>query len=622
MGAQQFTMARRGADMMRLSTLMTVTLLMAFAVCAHAMPEVPPVDLAQFSPDDFADDELDLPYYLHHFHTLANSIVEEGEDRGFITISVWRRERDNEPYNARVMENHLSFAYFYCTDRPWNVYHGHPAVRARLEAVLDFWVRMQHEDGRFSEYGVERWNLPATAFATKFMGRTLELLRDGPPIDEELHQRVIDANRRAIMVTLTDEDLHRHGTNFANQFSNVWAGAFAYLSLFEDEEVAAALDARLATAKEDFVSPAGYFYEARGPDWSYNMGTEQSNVRMAYHYSHGTPRAEVFVDKMDLWLDWVAYNSVPEPGSNRWVLNRAIETRTSRHSFFTIGNLAVADRLPLARIWLPTQEGEARNIAERRETLAEGWPEVRELRLGDFSAFGPYAFLHREHIRSLPTEAEREEALALVPHVARDRFIHQRVDSRFPVQYTFVRRPGYYVALNTGERLRPQQRYGIGLIWTPELGAVLQSQSDADATAWGTVHRDRELPHEAGSVEAEFTIDGAEIQPEVGVRDLPDGVLQVRWDLGDDGHKTVTFADDAIEVYVFYDGAFTEQLPLLLEEEPVIEDGNVIVGGRVLVEVEQESTEAAATNLRIGDKRLWAVSIDAINEMSYRIIGD
>jgi len=79
------------------------------AICAaQPWPPVPPVDLAALSPADFADDELDIPYYLHHFHTIANAIVEHGENRGFIAISVWRSEKDNKPYNARVMESHLS----------------------------------------------------------------------------------------------------------------------------------------------------------------------------------------------------------------------------------------------------------------------------------------------------------------------------------------------------------------------------------------------------------------------------------------------------------------------------------------------------------------------------------
>src|SRR5688572_6887786 len=82
-------------------------------------PKVPPADFSKLKPSDFRDDELDLPYYLAHFHRLANSVVEEGDNRGFINISVWRSPQDNKPYNARVMENILSLAFFYSTKRPW-----------------------------------------------------------------------------------------------------------------------------------------------------------------------------------------------------------------------------------------------------------------------------------------------------------------------------------------------------------------------------------------------------------------------------------------------------------------------------------------------------------------------
>src|SRR5512133_254052 len=77
------------------------------------LEEVPPADLARLKPSDFTDDEVDLPYYLAHFHRLANSMVTEGENRGFLRLPVWRG--DVEPFNARVMENHLALAFFYAT---------------------------------------------------------------------------------------------------------------------------------------------------------------------------------------------------------------------------------------------------------------------------------------------------------------------------------------------------------------------------------------------------------------------------------------------------------------------------------------------------------------------------
>ena len=38
------------------------------------LPEVPPADLARLTPQDFSDEDLDLPYYLEHLHTIANAV--------------------------------------------------------------------------------------------------------------------------------------------------------------------------------------------------------------------------------------------------------------------------------------------------------------------------------------------------------------------------------------------------------------------------------------------------------------------------------------------------------------------------------------------------------------------
>ena len=138
--------------------------------------KVPPFDPSTVRPEMFGSQEEVLAYHLVHLPTVANAVVMEGEHRGFIALPVWRNVEDNQPYNARVLENQIALAFFHTVDRPWNPYRGHPALRARLEAVLDFWCGIQHEDGRFSEYRPRGWVLSSTAFGIKFMGETLRLL--------------------------------------------------------------------------------------------------------------------------------------------------------------------------------------------------------------------------------------------------------------------------------------------------------------------------------------------------------------------------------------------------------------------------------------------------------------
>ena len=43
--------------------------------------------LSGLSTEVFADNELDLPYELAHFHQIANSVVMAGEHKGFIGMA-------------------------------------------------------------------------------------------------------------------------------------------------------------------------------------------------------------------------------------------------------------------------------------------------------------------------------------------------------------------------------------------------------------------------------------------------------------------------------------------------------------------------------------------------------
>jgi hypothetical protein len=476
-----------------------------------------PVNLADFSPNDFADNELDLPYCLTHFHSLANAVEMDDPNRGFINICVWRNPKDNKPHNARIMENIIALAFFYCTDRPWNVYHANPDLRERLEAALDFWCLIQSQDGRFSEYGSGNWNLAATAFATKFMGQSLHLLQNGPPIDPDLHQRVIAADRKALQATFTIEELQSHGRNFTNQYANAWGGALAYLDLFPDPEIERLLDQRLSESLTAFQSPVGYFYERSGPDWGYFLGTHSSDIHAAWHYARGTDRASIFLEKEQRWYDWFSYNAVREPDGSGYTLNRAIETR-QKETFLTeyrtnlggpewkssgdIETTALGEALELPRAFSRTIETHAQDIADARTRLEANWPNVSPLQIGEFWALTPYAVLHRDHITWHPNSQQKKTATAILPYIARDHFIHQRTDSRHPVAFTFIRRPTYYAAFNTGTILSPQQRYGLGLLWHPQAGTILQSQTNTDNAAWGTVAND--TLYEATDVNATF----------------------------------------------------------------------------------------------------------------------
>ena len=515
----------------------------AAAVPLQAADEVPSADTAKTRPSDFADEDLDLPYYLVHFARFANSVAMEGPERGFIGLSVWRSPKDNRPYNARIMENILSLAWFYSVQRKWNPYRGHPAVRARLEAALDFWCRIQNSDGRFSEYQPKGWNLAATAFAVKFMAEALRLLKTGPPIDPAIHRRAIDACRLALRIVLVDADLYEHGRAYSNQYTNIFAGGAAFLAAYPDRDLDAKLRAKLEASSQEFQSPLGYFYEANGPDFGYNLSTHHENVQMAYHYWRGTPLGAILVEQENRFAEWLSYNALPEPGRDLWVVNRAIETR-QRHATITEMDTPVADRSVIARAFAASPERRAAVLQAARAKLEAQWPRVDPLAIGQFWAYSPYRFLQRAHYDWHPSAAEIVEVRKLLRPLREASFVRQMKDTRRPLELTFVRRPGYYAAFAAGIPITPQQRYGLTLVWSPQSGVLLQSQTQGGETAWGTAGTEGK-PLEAAGVKATYRDGGAgATYPLIG------------------GHKSVIFAEDRILIRVEQAGEIVERLPV------------------------------------------------------------
>lgn len=535
------------------------------------LPRVPPADLSKLSPADFADEELDLPFYLAHFHAVANGIEENGPDRGALKLPVWRSAGVQGTHNARLMENILALAYFYCLDRPWNPYRGHPAVRARMEAALDFWIRAQSPDGRFAEYGPQDWNLAATAFATKFFGETLILLHRGPPIDPSVHVRATAAVRKAIEATLTMTEMYTHGRSLTNQYGNVWGGGLAYFSLHPDPALQALWEKRFHQSAADFQSPAGYYYERDGSDFGYTTTTHDHNSRQAWEWLRGTKLGDEMVAKEARWFEWLAANAVPEPDGGGFILNRAIETRKMLPAFDHY-DTPLGEFIPLIRALAESREERVARWRRERDRLSAIWPTMPPLAVGEREAYYPYAFLHRRLNEWRPSTAERDAARALLPALQAATANRQFADSRKAVATTFARRPGYYASFNSGQKLTVQQRYGLGLLWTPQLGAVLQSQTNSDVAAWGTQAAGAKSVYENASMAADFSVEGQKLpKPVPGVHNLPSGELVFRYPLAQRGTKAVTFAAGRVSVAVTHAGEFTEVLPLLVPSDGRIE---------------------------------------------------
>jgi hypothetical protein len=597
--------------------------------------EVPVANLAAVKASDFADDELDLPYYLANFHRVANSVPLEGDLRGWITASVWRGNSNQHTYNARVLESHLSLAYFYCTKRPWNPYYGQAAVRTRLEAMLERWCNMQSADGKFSEYAEGRWGLAPTAFATKFMGETLRLLAQGPPIDSELHERTKRAQRKAILITLTDPALWEHGRKYANQFSNVYAGALAWLGLFpNDFAVRTQLMKRMKQASIELQSPAGYFYERDGPDWGYNLSTHHSNLHVAWHYARGTRFEPLIRDEVRRFYEWLSWNAVLEPDGSGFVLNRAVETRQRRPWIGLLESaqarnfsaLPQAEVVPAARAFTPSTEQQRAVRARLRIELEAQWPNLPQLDEGNFRGYTPYAFLHRSMIQWPPSAKQQLIAQSKLPYRRDGHYAHLRADGRHDVYFLYVRRPTYYVAFNAGEQINEQQRYGIGLLWSPQFGALAQSQTGSSDEVWGTKTDGSNTPYEAGDMRATIELKGRAIKPEPGARDLGKGNIEVSYALDSNGQKMIRFNDDRIEIQTTLTGSFIESVPLLTREGDTmrIDENRILLsrGGHLALIIEFDRA-AAAEVLRPrsnpGPYQVSTVRIKASDKLLYTV---
>ena len=405
MNRREFLMSAAAAQLLASSRLRAAT--------GGAVPEVPPFEPSKLKPSDFSDADLDMPYNLTYLPRIANSIETEGSDRGFINISVWRGTPQLHPYNARIMESILTLAWFYASRRKWNQFYANPALRARLELAFQYWCNSQSPDGKFSEYGVQQWNLAATAFAVKFISEALRLLKSGPPIAPALHARAIDCCRKAVHATLYDPDLLSHGKSYSNQFTNIFAGGAAFLTMYPDATLSARLKEQVEASPTDLQSPCGYMYEHDGPDLGYTLNTHHENLQMAYHYWRGTHLGEILIEEENRFGKWLSMNILPEPGQPFWVANRSIECR-QQHSIFPAVDTPLADRCLIMRAFATPPERRAEQIHAAREKMEKQWPHVDPLPVGEFSALSPYVFLQRAHYDWHPTAEQMAEARKLV----------------------------------------------------------------------------------------------------------------------------------------------------------------------------------------------------------------
>jgi hypothetical protein len=361
---------------------------------------------------------------------------------------------------------------------------------------------------------------------------------------------------------LFDQELYQHGKEFSNQYTNIFAGGAGFLALYPDAELSARLKERLEASGTELQSPAGYMYEANGPDLGYTLNTHHENLQMAYSYWRGTDQGNLLVDEENRFGEWLTFNALPEPGKDFFVLNRGIETR-QKHAIYPYIDTPLAEKCVMMRAFATAPERRAEDLRAAREKLNREWPHVDPLPVGEFNALSPYRFLQRSHYDWHPTSEQIAEARKMLRPVNEQTFVKQLRDTRKPIVFTYVRRPEYYAAFASASKaITEQERLGLTLVWSPTRGVLMQSQTSGSETAWGT-SAGGATPMEATGFEAEYLENNS----------------AVRYPLAGGGEKSVVFGPESIRVMVKRAGEIVERVPVF-DPKCVVSSAQMVVNAQ------------------------------------------
>lgn len=418
-------------------------------------------------------------------------------------------------------------------------------------------------NGRFPEYKLQGWGLAPTGFGVRAMSQTLELLRaGGPTVDPAVLKRTTDAQRKGIMSLLTLEQNMRDGRTYSNQFSGVYEAALSYLALQPDPVMQAPLDAAVKRATAEHQSPAEFMYEWDGSDNGYS-NVHDNNLRLAWKDIQTDPIVhEAQRQESRNWYRWLSYDLVRQPDGT-FLSNSGINTRTM---FSAAPDLSrpVAREVEAARAFAPTDAEWRQQIAAKRADLTKNWPRFKPLTVPSAYSydFGGFLTVVQNPDTWFPTAAQKAAAIAALPSLAKSAFVRQANGPR-PYGFTFVRHPSYYVIFNTGKIRRPGlQNYGLGLLWNPDLGCVLQSVAQTE-WMWGTKPDGADAVQESKDLLPQMTVGGQPLSAKPGLTDYPAAPVTAAYAFDNGGKKTVQFDDAHVSITVRLPGGFQEMLPLL-----------------------------------------------------------
>ncbi|MDT8913434.1 hypothetical protein [Amycolatopsis sp. PS_44_ISF1] len=553
---------------------------------AGPFPPLPPLPAGAPVRKLFTPSEQRFGPYLAILPGMVNDVeVADAAKLGYLGGGWWRTP--SGPTNARVQEHVFTLSWFHANARSWNPYSGDAALLHRLEAAITHYLNLQHADGSWPEYSATEQSKAATGFGLGYLAKTLANLRRARALPTRRGQIGAALHRGMTWFLDPANPIWASPVHYANQNTAGLAGSTLALELDPDAAMQAKLADRIAYLAAHGQSPAGFFYEPTGMDINYNFEVMLSELA-EIHVLTGDRTVLSMAEK---FASWFAHTIVREPDGSGSLAYTGMSARTTVTGYDDV--IPDRDRTSLASFFVPEVPALAPffTSAEDRAATRAAWGAASGPSPGlakqDTS---PRIIAHAPYGESLPSKAAKQAAITQLPYLVNSNFAVQRRDNGTDQAYTFVRRPGLYLAAFFGTRPSSKVRGSAGLLWHPAAGAIVQSQQ-ADTECWASLLPGGN-PDARSDLDATYQVggrvwDGRRISPGSApvVVDyaLPDGRIRT----------TLTITPNTVTRAVRGTSALTEQVPLVLKPTDSVSfsDGTPIVHGR--------NTTATATGLTI-----------------------
>lgn len=236
---------------------------------------------------------------------------------------VYWHYREKDVPNAEFQEAVLTLALLYKNKFPGNTYYKDKKILEFLLSAINFWTKIQNEDGSFNESYANEYSYVATAFSAYAVSEALIQMNKFPP-------RAIKALEKSGQWLIENKDLAR--------LSNHEAGAVAALhNVFritrkrEYEENARSILSNI------LQSPEGWFNEYGGADVGYQS---LSIDYLAKYYT--SSKNKQALKTLESAVDFISYFIHPDGTSGGEYGSRSTEW------MFPHGFKLVSGKMPLA----------------------------------------------------------------------------------------------------------------------------------------------------------------------------------------------------------------------------------------------------------------------------------